>query len=212
MKSLIVPTTLLILLLAMALQAGSLERQHGAHVHGQATGTLAVDSDRLSLSLVVPGMNLVGFEHAPRDDVQRDRLHAVKEVLESANWLEFDPDGGCRVDRIELATPGFGDDEEHLHDHEQHDHSHDHDHGNEDRHPHHHEEHDHGHGHDDHHEHAEFRIEVGVDCARADRLSWMEVELFEDYPANEEVRIDVLTDTRAERVRLSANATRIQLN
>lgn len=207
MKTLLVPMSLLFILPA-AVQAGSLERQHGAHVHGQATGTLAVDAHRLTLSLVMPGMNLVGFEHAPVDDAQREHLHAVGQALQSGGWLEFDPDGECRIDRIELAMPGF-DDERHSHDA---DHAHHHDHGDRDRHRHDVDGHAHRHGRGEHHEHAEFRIEVEIDCVRVQRLSWIELDLFENYPANEEIRMDVLTETRAQQARLRANDSRIQLN
>ncbi len=191
MKSPLVTMTLLFAILpALGLPAGSLERQHGAHVHGQAYGTLAVDEGRVSLSLVFPGMNLVGFEHAPRDDAQRARLRSVRQALESGAWLELDPGGDCRVERLDLAMPGFGDDRVHDHDHD-----HDHD----------------GHGDHHDHEHAEFHLELGVECSRPDRLAWIALDLFDAFPANEEVRIDVLTDTLAERVRLTATNSRIRL-
>lgn len=208
MKSLFISIGLCVTLPALAFQSESLERQHGAHVHGQATGTLAVDAERLSLSLVVPGMNLVGFEHAPNDEAQRERLQEVKRTLEAGAWLEVDPDGDCRLDRIELATPGFAIDRDRQHSHEYHDHDRDHgghDHGHQD-----HRGHD-GDSHHHDHEHAEFQLDVSVECAGPRDLAWVDLGLFDDFPANEEMRIDVLTETRAERVRLSANSSRIRL-
>ncbi|QOC22616.1 DUF2796 domain-containing protein [Wenzhouxiangella sp. AB-CW3] len=169
---------------AMTTQAASLERQHGAHVHGQATGTLAKDSGRLNLSLVVPGMNLVGFEHAPRDEAQRGRLSEVQHFLESGTWLAFHPHGECRIEQLELAAPGFGAADAY-------DHGDDHDHN--------------------HHEHAEFHLELDITCEQPERLEWLELKLFEDYPANEEIRMDVLTETHAERLRLTASDARIRL-
>jgi hypothetical protein len=196
MKFLLFTISVLMILPAIALHAGSLERQHGAHVHGQATGTLAVDDGRVTLSLLIPGVNLVGFEHAPNDDVQRQLLHSVKQALGSGDWIELDPGGNCRLESIELDTPGFAEDSEH--------HPHDHDHGHGQDHAHH-----HSHEHD--HDHAEFRLDIHIECEQTERLEWVALDLFDDYPANEELRIDVLTDTRAERVRLTANRTRIHL-
>ena len=213
MKTQLLQTIILITLPVMALEAGLLERQHGAHVHGQASGTLAIDADRLSLSLVVPGMNLVGFEHAPNDEVQHERLQAVRQALESGAWLAIDPGGDCRRARVELATPGFGEarDRRHARDHHDHDHG-QHHHDRKHRHEDHGEHAGDDHRHDPDHEHAEFRLEVRVECNRPQDLAWIDLGLFDDYPANEEMRIDVITETRAERVRLSASDSRIRLH
>ncbi len=190
MKSLLVALILLVAIITVvAVQAAPLERQHGAHVHGQANGTLAVDNGRLSLSLVVPGVNLVGFEHPPSDDDQRQRLDKVEQALESGDWLTFDSDGDCRIESSELAMPGFA---EGSHDHDEHHHDH------------------HHHDHNDH-EHAEFHVDVDIACIRVGRLGWIELNLFEDYPGNEKIRMDVLRDTRAERLRLTPGDTRIRL-
>jgi ABC-type nickel/cobalt efflux system permease component RcnA len=180
--------SLLLVLAALsipALMAASPERHHGAHVHGQATATLAQDGRHLSLSMVIPGINLVGFEHPPRNDEQREQFESVKAMLEAGDWLVSDPAGSCQDVKVELATPGFG-----------HDHDHEHAHKN-------------GHSHD--HDHAEFRLEVALECGRPERLAWIELDLFEAFPGNEAIRLDLLTERRADRLRLGPGESRIDL-
>lgn len=188
------------------------QRQHGAHVHGQATGTLALDDDRLSLSLVIPGINLAGFEHAPRDENQRERLVHTVAHLESGRWMTVDPDGACRVESLTVARPGFGEDgaaqvndSQHQHSHHDHDNDHHHDHGH---------QHDHDHDHEQahHHEHAEFHIEASLHCQHPERLSWLDLDLFAEYEGNELMRIDVLTDQVVDRARLRPGNFRIHLD
>lgn len=170
--------------------SGGFERQHAPHVHGHATGSLAQDGARFALSLRLPGINLAGFEHAPRDDDQQEILDQVMAALKTGAWLSFDPNGECRIDRIELAAPGFGldasaDEPAHAHDGQDHDHDHD---------------------------HAEFHLEAIFNCEQADGLAWLAVDLFTDYPGNEQMRIDVLTERRVERVRLRPGNDRIALH
>ncbi|MDR9452910.1 MAG: DUF2796 domain-containing protein, partial [Wenzhouxiangella sp.] len=57
-----------IVLLAATPVSAQIERQHAAHVHGEATGSLAVDGSTVSVQLALPGHNVVGFEHPPRTD------------------------------------------------------------------------------------------------------------------------------------------------
>ncbi|MCF7994732.1 MAG: DUF2796 domain-containing protein, partial [Chromatiaceae bacterium] len=46
-------------------------RQQGAHVHGVGQLNVAVDGSALLVELISPAMDLVGFEHAPRNEAQR---------------------------------------------------------------------------------------------------------------------------------------------
>lgn len=53
---------------------------HGTHVHGTAVLQAAIDGPMLRLRLQSPLENLVGFEHAPRTEQERE---AVREMAES---------------------------------------------------------------------------------------------------------------------------------
>lgn len=205
-------SVVLVLGLMCSANASELQRQHGAHVHGQASGSLALDQGRVYLELEIPGANLVGFEHPPRNDDQADALTKVIEALENGQWLMADPGGQCQMGEITVSTRGFGHSSAGRHDHDD-DHGHDHHHGHDHKHEkkdkqhHDHESHEH---HD--HDHAEFHVRARLDCQSPGQLRWLDLGLFDDYPGNERMTIDVLTDTLATRVRLTPGRQRIDLD
>jgi hypothetical protein len=195
-------------------------RHHEAHVHGEAVGNLTLDGPTLRLELEIPGVNLVGFEHPPRNQDQRAQLEAVLSSLRGAAWLALDARGRCELDAVNAHTHGFDEDDHHeynhegrtddAHDHHRHDHDH-HKHDQERGHDHRHDDHQHSDDHRHDHDHAEFHIVVLWACSAPERLRWVDLDLFADYPGNERIVIDVLTDRLARRFRLHASQTRMTL-
>ena len=214
-------------------------RQHDAHVHGEATGSLSVDARTLTLSMQMPAYNLIGFEHAPNDANQQAVIDRTLEDLQSLAWLNVDDEAGCSPSRVAIGTPGLDGDHQHAdhhdhhrdnhHDHESHhkeedhggheqghhDHHHDSDsHDHSDHHAEGHHDHDHNHDHDhdhDHGGHAAFDVQVELDCGQISALRWLDIDLFADYPNNELIRLDVLTETQAMQVDLGPDRNRIDL-
>jgi hypothetical protein len=223
------------LLLLVSPLTAQIERQHQAHVHGLAEGNLVLDGWQLRLELEIPGANLVGFEHPPRSDEQRDHLAATLALLEAGDWLRSDDRGQCQLQSMSAHTHGYGTSDDHdesdpaeskpeRHDHGHHHHNHhddsDDQHGHRDGHVHQHDhEHgngnDHGHdhdpGHDHNHDHAEFHLVAVLECQSPERLRWVDIGLFDDFPGNESIRLDVLTDQLVTRLRLHSGAERVDL-
>ena len=184
-------------------------REHAAHEHGHATGSLAEDSGRWQLVLALPGYNLVGFEHPPRNEQQARRFHDALARLESGRWLQPDPGSGCRVasSRVEAIGYAASDGAAHTaHAGDAHDHNQNHDH-DEDR--------NHakaspangtrgGHG--------AFHISAVITCAASRRLRWLEFALFEEFPDNHSIRIDVLSDSGAASEHLGRENARIRFD
>lgn len=173
-----------ILLLGPVAAVAQTDRQHGAHVHGEAKGSLALDGTHLRLELEVPGTNLAGFEHPPRGPEEIATIERVIDTLNAGNWLTIDDRGNCSIESINAHTHGFDADDEH-HDHLDAEHS--------------------------HHDHAEFHLVAQLDCANSGRLRWLEIDLFDDFPGNELIVVDVLTETLATRARLGPTRQRIDL-
>lgn len=202
-----------------------IERQHDAHVHGAAEGNLVLEDTRLRLELEIPGVNLVGFEHSPRNDDQRKLLADTLSLLERGDWLLTDPRGQCALKSVDAHTHGFGKSKqegeaEPGHDsHDDYQHGHGSDHAHHDHAEHHQDHHHHEAGHDaDHHahhehdhEHAEFHLVAVLECQSPERLRWVDLALFDDFPGNETIRLDVLTDQLATRLRLHSRSTRVDL-
>ncbi len=76
-----------------------------AHVHGQATLNLAVDGQIVNIALETPLDNVLGFERAPRNEAERQRVRAAVERLKDANSLfVFDPAAQCVLQSVELES------------------------------------------------------------------------------------------------------------
>ncbi|WP_263264738.1 DUF2796 domain-containing protein [Pseudomonas sp. RIT-PI-S] len=85
---------------------------HGSlapHEHGTARLDVALDGQTLALDLDSPGMNLVGFEHAPASDADRAAIAKARELLAAPLQLfDLPASAKCSVTRQELQSPLFG--------------------------------------------------------------------------------------------------------
>lgn len=76
----------------------------GAHVHGEATLSVAIDSQMVTLVFDSPLDNLVGFEHAPRTEKQKQAMVAMAARLgEHAKLFVLDAAAGCASVGVKLA-------------------------------------------------------------------------------------------------------------
>jgi hypothetical protein len=197
-----------------------IERQHGAHAHGSAELKLALEGGLLEMELTVPGMDLVGFEHAPRDDAQRAAIAEALAFLDAASWLDLPAAAGCTLDKAGFHTHGYaaadGQDQPHA-DHGKHGkndghdphggHSHQHDHSQ-------HHAHDHAHAADEaqeHGQHADFHGTLVWHCAMPDALVAIEVSLGQRFPAITRLTVESVTDRGQGRVVLAAATGSIPL-
>jgi len=186
----------LVLLAAGLATANEGLRRADAHQHSVAQGRLALESGDLFLMLEIPGVNLVGFEHPPRDEAQQQALADALARLREGNWLALPGEAECDTVR-EVEVTGFDPGTESGQG--DHDHGHPHDHDS-----------SHDHEHDSAHEHAEFRISVSAECS-ADSPDWLELRLFDGWPDNRLIRVDAVTGSRQFRVELTADEPRIEL-
>ena len=90
-------------LAALALATAPLDADaqgHGhAHVHGVASLQIAVDGPTLTLSFRTPLENVVGFEHAPRNEQQTKALRDAGESLKSPA-SNFAPTAAARCEPV----------------------------------------------------------------------------------------------------------------
>ena len=144
---------------------GPVQAQSGAHVHGQAALTLALEGTTLELGLEAPLDVFTGFEHPPRDAGERRRLEdALASLKRPSSIFAIAPAGVCDTVRVEVSDP-FGK------------HGHEDEHEHEDRH-----EHEAG--------HAEVLATWQFSCAEPASLDHIDVKLFKAFPRLE--RIDAV--------------------
>lgn len=149
-------------------------REHGAHVHGVANLDLAVDGNEIAAALTAPAMNIVGFEHAPRNDDQHRAVdQAAAWLKDGTQWLVPSASAACRLETARVASGLLDMDDPDEHD----DDSHDHD------------------GHVDD-VHSEFQVHLAYHCANPDELRRVEIRLFEQFPGMERIQLQAITDIR----------------
>lgn len=102
-------TGLSLLLLFNPLSAanhGHEHEQHAAHVHGEASLLVAVEENTVEIEFSSPAMNLLGFEHRPKNEEQQKQLLNVMEKLKQADLLFSLPAAAnCRLTAIEVESP-----------------------------------------------------------------------------------------------------------
>ncbi len=143
-------------LLLVASSAQAFERQHDSHEHGVAAMLVALEGNELQLVLESPAANFAGFEHAPRNDEQRQVLADVEKQLKMPEVVLALPSAaGCQVEHASLShsLDSEGQEEHHDDGHKGHDHDEHHDDGHKGHdHDEHHDEGHKGHDHDEHHD------------------------------------------------------------
>ena len=86
--------------------------QHGAHQHGHGTLDVAIEKNTVSLELRVPGSDIVGFEHAPANEQEKNAIEDARARLsDPLKMFGFPKEAGCRLVEADVHTHG-GDNEE----------------------------------------------------------------------------------------------------
>ncbi len=78
----------------------------GPHVHGQAALEIAIDGAAVQINLNSPLDNLLGFEHSPRNEKERQVVRTMVTRLHQAdNLFIFTPAAQCRLESARLESP-----------------------------------------------------------------------------------------------------------
>ena len=94
------------LLAGAALAASDGERrEHDAHEHGHGALDIVVEGEELVMELRIPAVNVVGFEHAPGDDSERE---AIRQALvpfgeRRRSVIGLPAEAECEVEEAEAA-------------------------------------------------------------------------------------------------------------
>jgi hypothetical protein len=89
-----------------ALVTATLAPAAPAHEHGTAKLDVVLDGSTLTVALESPLDNLVGFEHAPKNNKQRAALLQMEERLRAEDTLfQPDPAAGCRIKEATVEHP-----------------------------------------------------------------------------------------------------------
>jgi len=93
-------------LLALSLLAGAtpaIVQAQRAHSHGVAQLEVAIDGPVITLKLESPLDSLLGFERAPRNDAERERVRVLAQALRSGPFVPTAA-ARCRLERVSLNS------------------------------------------------------------------------------------------------------------
>lgn len=91
-------------LLTLAMQAPT-SLAEGAHQHGVARLDVVLDGQQLVIALESPLANLLGFEHAPRNDRQRAAVKKMEVALQAADAFQPDVAAACALTHVSVEHP-----------------------------------------------------------------------------------------------------------
>ncbi|MBT2989233.1 MAG: DUF2796 domain-containing protein [Candidatus Thiodiazotropha sp. (ex Ctena orbiculata)] len=213
LKHIALTASLLTPLALLALGAGADEkhdhdhdqehRSHDAHVHGIAALNLALDGEEVHIELDSPAANIVGFEHAPSSEADHAALDKAVAALKIGDQLfRFNDEAGCRMEKAMVTSALLK--EEHDDHNDKHTDDHDHE-----------EKEEHGHeerGHEEHEgeTHSDIEAVYHFECDQPGKLTQLTVELFEAFPATEELNVQYVIESKQGAKELSANDHVIQ--
>ena len=211
--------------------AGSLD----AHVHGVSEILIAIEGKEIEIRLESPAMNLVGFEHQAKTEQDKATVNrAVATLKKHRSIFSFSASQCKLVDAsVDVSSVlkmhseneenhhSHGDEHEKDHRHED-KHEHEKEHGHEDKHEHekehaqedkhdheekhgHEDKHEHEHGHDESATHSEIYADYHFSCEDIDKLTTIEVSLFEHFPGIHQIRALWVSETKQGAVSLDSN-------
>ena len=145
------------------------------HVHGAGTLQLVLEGGSLNAELRLPAMDVVGFEHAPREAKHKEAVKKAVALLKDSRKALVPPDAAqC------TATPSMVESEL-LEDGHEADHKHD--------------KHEADHDHSDGEAHADFEVTYRFDCRHPEAIKQIKVTLFQQLPRLERLDVDMATAT-----------------
>lgn len=169
-------------------------RQHDAHVHGIAALNLALEGEEVHIELDSPAANIVGFEHAPSSEADHAALDKAVAALKNGDQLfRFNNEAGCRMEKAMVTSTLLKEE------HDDHGDKHSDDHDHEEKGEHGHEKHDHEeHGHEEHEgeTHSDIEAVYHFECDQPGKLAQLTVELFEAFPATEELNVQYVIESK----------------
>lgn len=169
---------------------------HEAHVHGIAALDVTIDNQQLTLNLHSPLANLIGFEHAPNTDKDRQAVRDMAARLRKPG-VSFVPAAAakCSLTGVKLSAgpiPAHLLGEPEHTTKQKHTHTHDHQHAPGDA-------------------HADLTGTYVYSCANMHQLQYIDVPLLTAFTGFNRLDVQVVTPTRQQAATLNASSNRIQL-
>ena len=159
--------------LFVSFEASAQVRQKDSHEHGAANLMMVMEEEKLQIEFVVPSESLIGFEHFPKSQSNRENFNeAIKMLSDSSKLFSTPAEAECLLTGLNVSQSLFFSEEEHDYEAEE------------------------EHGHEDSEKaeiHSEFKSNYYWNCLHIDEIDSIGNKLFSFFPRIEEIRVNWIT-------------------
>ena len=176
-------------------------RQKDSHEHGAAIIKMVMEDEKLQIEFEVPSESLIGFEHFPKSQSNRENFNKAIKVLSDPSKLFSKPTKAeCLLVGMNVSQSLFSHEEEHGDEAEE-EHGHDESEKEEE------------HGHDESEKaeiHSEFSSKYHWHCEHLDEIDSIDTQLMNIFPRIEEIRVRWITKNNQGSIELESKDDRIK--
>ena len=167
------------------------QRELGAHEHGHGKLNIAIEGNRVSMELEVPGADIVGFEHEASTPEQKATVEKAKVTLSDAlGVFKLPAAAGCKLVEAKVAVQA-GDEHEHEAEAKKEDAKPD--------------------GAKEEENHSEFHATYAIDCASPAKLTGIEFNYFSLFAGAQELDVNLVTPKGQTSYEVTREAPRLEL-
>ena len=168
-------------------------RQKDSHEHGAAIIKMVMEDEKLQVEFEVPSESLIGFEHFPKSQSNRENFNKAIKVLSDPSKLFSQPiKAECLLVGMNVSQSLFSNEEEHGHDESE-------------------KEEEHGHDESEKSEiHSEFKSNYYWNCQHLDEIDSIGTQLMSFFPRIEEIRVNWISNNGQGSLELESDDDRIK--
>ena len=166
-------------------------RQKDSHEHGAANLKIALEGEKLQVEFEVPSESLIGFEHFPKSQSNRENFsNAIKILSIPSKLFSISREGECLLVGMNISQSLFSNEEEHGHDESEDEHGHDQSEKSE--------------------IHSEFKSNYSWNCQHLDEIDFIGTQLMTIFPKIEEIRVNWISNNGQGSLELESKEDRIK--
>ena len=157
-------------------------RQKDSHEHGAAIIKMVMEDEKLQVEFEVPSESLIGFEHFPKSQSNRDNFNEAIKILSDPSRLFSKPTKAeCLLVGMNVSQSLFSNEEEHGHDESEKSEI-----------------------------HSEFKSNYYWNCQHLDEIDSIGTQLMSLFPRIEEIRVNWISNNGQGSLELESKDDRIK--
>lgn len=163
--------------------ASKKKRNKAPHVHGHAKIGIALEGEKVEFKLESPADNILGFEHQPKTQAQKDAVTAAQKKLQSLDHvMSLNSEANCSLqDTIRVSSELISETPNHKHEHHEKE------------------------------SHSEFHIEGKLTCKAPEALKHIHFHLFKSFDRLQKLEVIFLRGSEQKKKTLTPREPHLTL-